>query len=189
MKFDIKKLNVFYGPETQNIWNMVDIEKKENRDQLKFNKDYDNFLTAPDEKMSFAQKLNIENKVKYTLWNINEKMEWLMDFGLTDGWEVDIDDWHDTQYLKEVAWEINNAAKDYISWQWKAKNTLNANMDSFITKLSTIEEKATSAENLKWFLNKLEDNKRETTLNKVASHIHWIDNIWNNNSERISDSV
>ena len=182
MKFDLKKLNILYWPETQDIWDIVEVKKQENEDSLELKTDYDKFLTDFDTKMKFDQKMNIQSKIEKTLTNINNNMEWLMDFWLTDRWEIDIDEGQDTQYLKEIAWEINNVTKEYINWQEQAKNSLNNNMDKFINKLSNIEKKATSAENLKWFLNKLEDKKKDNTLHKIASFIPWSESVKAKNS-------
>ncbi len=176
MKFKLKKLNICYWPETQDIWDIVEVKQQKNEDQLSFsNKDYDNFLTSPDTKLKFSDKMTIKDKIENTLSNINSKLEWLMDFWITDRWEVSIEDGQDTQYLKEVSWEINKATNEFLEWQEQAKDNLSVGMDKFISKLSNIKEKATSAENLKWFLNKLEDKKgTESTLNKVAG----LFNIW-----------
>jgi len=188
MKFDIKKLNVFYGIEA-GTWDIVDVEQQKNEDQLTFNKDYDIFLNF--DKNSFEQKITKKDKIEKTLWSINDKIEWFMDFWITDRWNVDIEDWQDIQYLKKVVWEINNTIKEYISWQRKAKNDLNKKMNSFIDKTDNKEK----GKKLKWFLSKLEGRKKETTLDKVASSIPWTDRLKNNaegrlnNTERMSDSA
>ncbi len=174
MKFKIKELFIINGPETQKEWDIIEVKKEKNKDQLKISdKGYDNFLTSPDTKLKYEDKIDLKNKIQNTLSNINSKLEWLIGFWFTDKWKANIEYWQDTKYLKEVSWEINNATREFIKWQEKAKDNLNNGMDSFTDKLSWIKEKATSAENLKNFLNKSEDKKGKSTLNKIASFIPW----------------
>ena len=177
MKFKLKELNICYWPETIDMWDVVEVNQiKDNEDQLKFNDQaYNTFLDEavdnPD--INYDKYDNIANKVEKNVTNtlnyINSSLDKLMDIKLFDKWTVDIDDWQDTLYLKEVSWEINKVVKEFVEWEEKAKNNLDDRLAVFVNKLTNIEIKATSAENLKWFLNKLEEKKSESTLDNIAS--------------------
>ena len=182
MKLKIKELLILNWPETQNIWDVVEVEQKKNEeDNLKFDyKKYANFIIW-DTEINLNKMDRISDKVEHTLQNIDSKLDWLMNFGLMhlDRWEIDIEDGQDTQYLKEVAWEINKAINDFVKWVENSKNDFDNKFDDFSDKLSGIEEKALSAKNLKSFLNKLDTKERDNTLDNVANYIPWWNSIVN----------
>jgi len=176
--------------------NLVTVEKKKAKeDLLKINeKKFNDFLNSVPDNIQQKYERQIkkfEDSLIKTISDINSRLDHLMKIWDNDEWLVKIKDGEDTKYLLQIAEELNNLTKLFIS-SLKEDNQLSINLFSLAPEHK--EKKFLSIWVLKEFLSKLNHSKKNTIENiptnpkKQNNELNNSNNIDHNTQKNLSEN-
>jgi len=164
---------------------LVWVEQKEGQDELKINQAefdrLDKWMESKkmenSDKSYFSSKLN---SFKKTISWLSKQLDYIMDvwwwfskdnFGPNPSNDIDIDDWQDTKYFREVANSINQEINNALLKFQDSNEFMKDRIDNIFSKVEKWTEKWNNVEKLSSFISKKEQEKQNWfTADNLATH-------------------